>query len=84
MDFMIYNMNYFSGVSVPVFSLRSEESCGIGEFLDLKKLADWCVATGLKMIQILPINDTTTDGGWDDSYPYKSTNSLALSSFFSS
>lgn len=74
------NMNYpyYSGVAVPVFSLRSDESCGIGEFLDLKKLADWCVATGLKMIQILPINDTTTDGGWDDSYPYKSINTKAL------
>lgn len=71
-------MNYFSGVAVPVFSLRSEESCGIGEFLDLKKLADWCVMTGLKLIQILPINDTTTDGGWDDSYPYKSISTKDL------
>ena len=71
-------MDYFSGVAVPVFSLRSEESCGIGEFLDLKKLADWCVMTGLKLIQILPINDTTTDGGWGDSYPYKSISTKAL------
>ena len=71
-------MNYYSGVAVPVFSLRSEESCGIGEFLDLKKLADWCIATGLKLIQILPINDTTTDGGWSDSYPYKSISTKAL------
>ena len=72
------NYPYYSGVAVPVFSLRSEESCGIGEFLDLKKLADWCVATGLKLIQILPINDTTTDGGWGDSYPYKSISTKAL------
>ena len=71
-------MDYFSGVAVPVFSLRSEEGCGIGEFLDLKKLADWCVMTGLKLIQILPINDTTTDGGWSDSYPYKSISTKAL------
>ena len=72
------NYKYNAGVAVPVFSLRSENSCGIGEFLDLKKLADWCVATGLKMIQILPINDTTTDGGWGDSYPYKSISTKAL------
>ncbi len=72
------NYPYYSGVAVPVFSLRSEDGCGIGEFLDLKKLADWCVATGLKMIQILPINDTTTDGGWSDSYPYKSISTKAL------
>ena len=70
--------HYYSGVAVPVFSLRSEDGCGIGEFLDLKKLADWCVATGLKLIQILPINDTTTDGGWSDSYPYKSISTKAL------
>ncbi len=75
---MSQNMSYHSGVAVPVFSLRSESSCGIGEFLDLKKLADWCVMTGLKMIQILPINDTTTDGGWSDSYPYKSISTKAL------
>ena len=77
-----YDMNvalpYHAGVAVPVFSLRSEDSCGIGEFLDLKKLADWCVATGLKLIQILPINDTTTDGGWSNSYPYKSISTKAL------
>ena len=72
------NYNYNAGVAVPVFSLRSDDSCGIGEFPDLKKLADWCVATGLKMIQILPINDTTTDGGWSDSYPYKSISTKAL------
>jgi 4-alpha-glucanotransferase len=63
---------------VPVFSLRSNESCGIGEYYDLMKLADWCVLTGLKLIQILPINDTTTDGGWSDSYPYKSISTKAL------
>lgn len=71
-------MNYFAGVSVPVFSLRSDDSFGIGEFNDLKKLADWCVLAGLKLIQILPVNDTTTDGGWGDSYPYKSMSTKTL------
>ena len=75
---MSQNLSYHAGVAVPVFSLRSEDSCGIGEFLDLKKLADWCVMTGLKLIQILPVNDTTTDGGWSDSYPYKSISTKAL------
>ena len=75
---MSYNLPYHSGVAVPVFSLRSDDSCGIGEFPDLKKLADWCVATGLKMIQILPVNDTTTDGSWSDSYPYKSISTKEL------
>lgn len=71
-------MNYFAGVAVPVFSLRSDDGFGIGEFNDLKKLADWCVATGLKLIQILPVNDTTTDGSWSDSYPYKSMSTKKL------
>ena len=75
---MTNSNKYYAGVAVPVFSLRSDDSCGIGEFLDLKKLADWCVMTGLKLIQILPINDTTTDGGWSDSYPYKSISTKAL------
>ena len=75
---MTNSNKYYAGVAVPVFSLRSEDSCGIGEFLDLKKLADWCVMTGLKLIQILPTNDTTTDGGWSDSYPYKSISTKAL------
>ncbi len=72
------NYPYYSGVAVPVFSLRSEEGCGIGEFPDLKKLADWCVMTGMRLIQILPVNDTTTDGGWSDSYPYKSISTKTL------
>ncbi len=75
---MSQNPSYHAGVAVPVFSLRSDDSCGIGEFPDLKKLADWCVMTGLKMIQILPVNDTTTDGSWGDSYPYKSISTKAL------
>ena len=67
-----------AGVAVPVFSLKSSNSFGIGEFLDLKLLADWCNKVGLKMIQILPINDTRTDGSWDNSYPYKAISTKAL------
>ena len=67
-----------AGVAVPVFSLKSSSNFGIGEFLDLKILADWCNKVGLKMIQILPINDTRTDGSWDNSYPYKAISTKAL------
>ena len=67
-----------AGVAVPVFSLKSDNSFGVGEFLDLKLLADWCNKVGLKMIQILPINDTRTDGSWDNSYPYKAISTKAL------
>lgn len=67
-----------AGVSIPVFSLRSEKSFGVGEFSDLKTLADWCRRVGLKLIQILPVNDTTATHTWQDSYPYSSISAFAL------
>jgi 4-alpha-glucanotransferase len=67
-----------SGIAIPVFSLKSERSFGIGEFTDLKLLADWAVQTGIKLIQILPINDTTATATWRDSYPYAAISAFAL------
>ncbi|MBR1426260.1 MAG: 4-alpha-glucanotransferase [Paludibacteraceae bacterium] len=67
-----------AGVAVPVFSLRTEEGFGIGEFQDLKKLADWAAMTGQKMIQTLPINDTTLTHTNLDSYPYNAVSVFAL------
>jgi 4-alpha-glucanotransferase len=59
-----------AGVAIPVFSLRTENSLGIGEFNDLKKMIDWAQKTGLRMVQILPVNDTSATHTWTDSYPY--------------
>ena len=67
-----------AGVAVPVFSLRSEQSFGVGEFADLQLLGDWCAKTGLRMIQILPVNDTSMSMTWADSYPYNTVSSFAL------
>ena len=67
-----------AGTAVPVFSLRSAQSFGVGEFLDLIPLADWAARTGQQVIQLLPINDTSRQGGWDDSYPYSPVSSFAL------
>ena len=67
-----------AGVAIPVFSLRSENSFGVGEFTDLKLLADWGRRTGLKLIQILPINDTSATHTWLDSYPYAAISAFAL------
>lgn len=67
-----------AGVAVPVFSLRTHESFGVGEFNDLRKLVDWCTLTGLKIIQVLPINETVATHSWLDSYPYKSITVMAL------
>lgn len=67
-----------AGTAVPVFSLRTKESFGCGEFNDLKKLADWAFKTGQRIIQTLPINDTTVYGTWRDSYPYSAISVYAL------
>ena len=67
-----------AGVVVPVFSLRSQHSYGVGDFGDLRRMVDWCVATGMKAIQLLPVNDTTCTGNWSDSYPYNIVSAFAL------
>ena len=67
-----------AGTAIPVFSLRSEKSFGTGEFTDLALLVDWAKRVGLKMIQILPINDTTATHTWVDSYPYAAISAFAL------
>ncbi|HWI91164.1 MAG TPA: 4-alpha-glucanotransferase [Flavisolibacter sp.] len=67
-----------SGVAIPVFSLRTNNSFGIGEFNDIKLLVDWANEVRLKMIQILPINDTSATHTWKDSYPYAAISAFAL------
>ena len=67
-----------AGVVVPVFSLRSDYSYGVGDFGDLKRLVDWAVLTGMKVIQVLPVNDTTVSHSWSDSYPYNIVSAFAL------
>jgi 4-alpha-glucanotransferase len=71
-----------AGVAIPVFSLRSRQSLGVGEFLDLKLTVDWAKQTGLKLIQILPINDTVATHTWIDSYPYSAISVFALHPMF--
>lgn len=67
-----------AGVAIPVFSLRSEEDFGVGDFMDLKKMIDWAVQTRQNFVQLLPINDTTMTGTWTDSYPYNANSTFAL------
>ncbi len=67
-----------AGVAIPVFALRSKTSGGVGEFTDIKPLADWALETGLKVLQILPINDTVATHTWTDSYPYAAISVYAL------
>ncbi|MFZ9208541.1 MAG: 4-alpha-glucanotransferase, partial [Sediminibacterium sp.] len=67
-----------AGVAIPVFSLRSNNGLGVGEFADIKLLVDWAKKVGLKKIQLLPINDTTATHSWKDSYPYAAISAFAL------
>ena len=67
-----------AGVAIPVFSLRSQKSFGVGEFSDMLLLVDWAKETGLKLLQILPVNDTTANHKWTDSYPYAAISAFAL------
>jgi len=71
-----------AGVAVPMFSLRSKNSFGIGDISDLKLLADWCGKCGLKVIQLLPINDTTAWRDWSDSYPYNAISAFAINPIY--
>ncbi len=73
-----FELYHAAGVAVPVFSLRTENGFGVGEFSDLKNLADWAKETNLGIIQILPINDTTANYTWTDSYPYAAISVYAL------
>lgn len=67
-----------AGVSIPVFSLRSNQSGGVGEFTDLPALSDWAAGLGMRVLQLLPINDTSATGAFTDSYPYAAISAFAL------
>ena len=67
-----------AGTVIPVFSLRSEGSFGVGDFGDLKLMIDWCAKTKQRVLQVLPINDTNITHTWQDSYPYNSISIYAL------
>lgn len=67
-----------AGSAIPVFSLRSEGSAGIGDFGDLFTYVQWAHQTQQQVVQILPINDTTSTGTWQDSYPYNAISIYAL------
>ncbi|HSC55242.1 MAG TPA: 4-alpha-glucanotransferase [Phnomibacter sp.] len=67
-----------AGVAIPVFSLRSDNGLGVGEFNDIHALVDWSKKVGMKLIQLLPINDTSATNSWTDSYPYAAISAFAL------
>ena len=75
--FALYNRK-LAGTLVPVFSLRTRKSAGIGDFGDLKTMIDFVASTGQKVLQLLPVNDTTITHTWTDSYPYSCISVFAI------
>ncbi len=73
-----------TGIAIPVFSLRSEKSLGVGEFTDIKLLVDWAASVSVRMIQLLPVNDTTSTHTQYDSYPYAAISAFALHPMYAS
>lgn len=76
-SFALYNRK-LAGTQVPVFSLCTRKSAGIGDFGDLKTMIDFVASTGQKVLQLLPINDTTITHTWTDSYPYSCISVFAI------
>lgn len=66
-------IDFLTGTAIPVGALKTSNSCGVGEFLDLIPFADFCKKAGLKLIQLLPVNDTGTE-----SSPYSALSAFAL------
>lgn len=67
-------MTRCSGISVPLFSLVTSRSWGVGEFPDLVPFAHWAAAAGQSIVQILPVMELP-DG---ERSPYSALTSFAL------
>jgi 4-alpha-glucanotransferase len=75
--FPLYDVR-IAGTLVPVFALRSATGFGVGDFGDLKMMIDYVASTRQRILQVLPINDTTMTHTWTDSYPYSCISIFAL------
>ena len=67
-----------AGLAIPIFSLRSKQGFGLGEFTDLIPMIDFAAACGMNIIQTLPVNDTIAKANWKSSYPYAAISVYAL------
>lgn len=63
-----------AGVTIPLFSIWTERSWGIGEIPDLVSFADWIARAGLKLVQILPLGEIS--GG--ETSPYSALTAFGI------
>lgn len=71
-----------TGVGLPVFSIRTRQSFGVGDFGDMKLFVDWAQQVGIKLIQVLPLNDTIGTHTDADVLPYAAISAFALNPLF--
>src|SRR5215203_3614312 len=67
-----------AGLLVPLFSLPSRDSWGIGEIADLPRLGEWMQSAGFSFVQLLPINEMA-DG---QNSPYSAMSAMAIDPIF--
>ncbi len=63
-----------AGISVPLFSLRSTRSWGIGEIGDIPAAAAWLRSAYQSVLQILPLNELAPG----ESSPYSALSAMAI------
>lgn len=71
-----------AGVGLPVFSIRTRHSFGTGDFVDMRLFIDWAEKVGLKLIQVLPLNDTNGTHTNLDVLPYAAISAFALNPLY--
>ena len=72
-DWIKIGVKHHHGIDVPLFSLHSKNSAGIGEYPDLGPLIKWCKEIGFDILQLLPLNDTHYETS-----PYSAISAFAL------
>src|SRR6187455_782181 len=68
----------FAGLLVPLFSIPSRRSWGIGELTDLPALGEWVSTAGFAFVQLLPLNEMA--GGQNS--PYSALSAMAIDPIF--
>ena len=63
-----------AGILVPLFSIPSSRSWGIGEIGDVAAIADWLDLSGQRLLQLLPINEMPPQ----ETSPYSALSAMAI------
>jgi 4-alpha-glucanotransferase len=63
-----------AGILVPLFSIPSSQSWGIGEIGDIPVFAEWLRAAGQRILQLLPINEMPPG----ERSPYSALSAMAI------